>query len=103
MRGMKSKSQPFVLYHVFRCFHWVILFGMAVACGLLTALEGDSTPAYFPMSLAAAICLFVEACYLAFDRWQVSLAYLIFATTYVALTAGTTVAIFNLTRYLLGE
>ena len=91
-------------YHLWRWAHWAILFPMAVACGL-RAGYGDLDPdfAYFPAALVAVICLLVETCYLALNRWRMSLAYLLLATTYLALTGGATITAFKLSRYLFAD
>src|ERR687895_292630 len=95
-----GELNPFGPYQFCRWAHWAIFFVTAVACGLLAGLEEDPQNAYFPIGLAAGICLFVETCYLAMDRWRVSLAYLLLVTTYLALTAGAAIAAYGASRYL---
>jgi hypothetical protein len=85
--------------HAFMHFSMVAL-GHFLRNGSRLRSAHTGKPAQFPMGLAAGICVLVESCYLAFGRWRVSLAYLLLATTYAALTAGATITAFNITRYL---
>jgi hypothetical protein len=55
------------------------------------------------MILVGGISLFVEVCYLAMNRWRVSLAYLLLVTTYMALTVGAAMTAFKVSRYLFAE
>jgi hypothetical protein len=99
----RSELNQFGPYQLWRWVHWAIFFAMAFAGGLLAGPEEDPQNAYFPMGLAAGICLFVETCYLAMNRWRVSLAYLLLVTTYLALTGGAAITAYNVSRYLFAD
>lgn len=90
-------------YHLYRWGHLLIFFVIAVACGLLDGSGGIDESTYPIAALGGGISLFVELCYLWFNGWRMSLAYLLLATTYLALTSGAAITAFELSRYLFAD
>jgi hypothetical protein len=96
---MNAELQPFGPYHFWRWFHLALFFAMAVGGGLLAGpeLEDPNDVKVLVTALAAGVvCLSVETCHLGVNRWRMSLAYLLHATTYLALTGGAATTAFNL-------
>ena len=87
----------------FRWGHAIIFFGMAVMGGCYLASEGDDESFYGPLLIGGVLSLFVELVYLWWDKWRVSLAYVLMLSTYVAVTCGAAVVAFKVTAWLFPE